>query len=260
MPFLAAGLYFGLAIFCAVHAVRTRQNSYWLFVLFGFPLLGSIVYFFAVYFPNSRLQRQALKTVAAAARAIDPQREVREARAAVEDTPTAQNQMRLAAALLAAGDATAAAREYESCLAGPFAADPEIRFGAARAYLGCQRYGDALWYLEPVRREHPGFRPEAVSLLLARALAGSARAAEARTEFEAAIARFGTWEAKAEYAVWAYATGDLITAERLRADLDKIAARWNPLTRELNEPSERRLRAARELAARQLREPAHSTY
>lgn len=250
MPIAAAGLYFALAIFCAVHVVRTRQNLYWLLILFGFPLLGSLVYFFAVYFPNSRLQRQAMKTVAAAAKAIDPQREVREARLLFEETPTAQNQMRLAAALLDAGQAQEAAQGYEASLAGPFASDPEIRFGAARAYVECLRHDDALRLLEALRRDRPDYRPEPVSLLRARALAGTGQAAQARAEFESAIARFGTFEAKAEYAVWAYACGDLITAERLRVELEKIAARWNPLTRELNDPSVRRLMAARELGAR----------
>jgi hypothetical protein len=250
MPIVAAGLYFGLAIFCAVHVVRTRQNLYWLLILFGFPLLGSLVYFFAVYFPNSRLQRQALKTVAAAARAIDPQREVREPRLLFDETPTAQNQMRLASALLEVGQAQEAAQCYEACLKGPFSGDPEIRFGAARAQLACERPADALRLLEPLQREHPAFRPEPVALLLARALAGSGRQAEARATYEAAIARFGTWEAKAEYAIWAYAGGDLVTAERLRVELEKIAARWTPLTRELNEGAQRRLQAARALAVR----------
>lgn len=253
MPFAAAGLYFGLAIFCAIHVVRTRQNLYWLLILFGFPLLGSLVYFFAVYFPNSRLQRQAMKTVAAAARAIDPQREVREARLAFDETPTAQNQMRLASALLDVGEAPEAVRQYEECLRGPFARDPEVRFGAARALVESQRFAEALAHLEPLRREHADFRPEPVSLLLARSLAGTSRAADARAEFESAVARFGTWEAKAEYAIWAYAVGDLATAQRLHAELEKIAARWNPLTRELNEGPARRLQAARDLAAREVR-------
>jgi hypothetical protein len=260
MPLAAAGLYFALAIFCAVHAVRTRQNLYWLLILFGFPLLGSLVYFFAIYLPNSRLQRQAMKTVAAAVKAIDPQREVREARMLYDETPTAQNQMRLAAALLEVGEGREAAQVYQQCLAGPFASDPEIRFGAARAWSACQRYADALRFLEPLKREHPEFRPEPVSLLLARALAGSSRAADARAEFQSAVARFGTYEAKAEYAIWAYAIGDTATAERLRDELEKIAARWNPLTRELNDASERRLGAARELALRQVQMPAESTY
>lgn len=250
MPIVGFGLYFALAIFCAVHVVRTGQPLYWLMILFAFPIVGSLVYFVAVYLPNSRLQRNALKAVSAAAKAIDPQREVRAAQAAFEETPTAQNQMRLAAALLDVGDAPAAARAYEACMAGPFARDPEIRLGAARACVECQRHADALRHLEPLRREQPDFRPEQVALLLARSLAGTSRNAEARAEFAEAESRFGTFEAKAEYAIWAYAIGDRVTSARLQAELDKIAARWSPLTRELNEPSLRRLQAARELAAK----------
>lgn len=250
MPIVGFGLYFALAIFCAVHVVRTGQPLYWLMILFAFPFLGGVVYFLAVYLPRSRLQRHARKAVSAAAKALDPQREVRAARAAFEETPTAQNRMRLAAALLEAGDAPAAAEAYEACLAGPFARDPEIRFGAARAWIACERYAEALRGLEALRGERPDFRTEPVSLLIARALAGSGRRAEARVEFAEAEARFGTYEAKAEYAIWAHATGDRVTAQRLDAELDRIAARWNPLARELNAPAQQRLQAARELAAR----------
>lgn len=260
MPIVAGGLYFALAIFCAIHVVRTGQPLYWLFILFGFPWLGSLVYFVAVYLPHSRLQRGAFQAVAAAARALDPQREVREARAAFDETPTAQNQMRLAAALLDVGEAGEALRTYETCLAGPFARDPEIRFGAGRAAVGCQRFPQALGHLEPLRREHPDYRPEPVALLIARSLAGVGRAADARAEFEAAVARFGTYEAKAEYAVWAYAIGDTATAERLHEELQKIASRWSSLTRELNAPSQRRLQAARELASRTDKMAAESTF
>ena len=251
MPIVGIGLYFALAIFCAIHAVRNRQPLYWLFILFAFPLLGSLVYFVAIYLPNSRLQRNALKAVSAAARAIDPQREVREARALYDETPTAQNRMRLATALLDVGDAPAAAAEYEACLTGPFAADPDIRFGAARAFVECQRFAEGLRLLQPLRQERPDFRPEPVALLFARSHAGSQQTTEARAEFEAAEARFGTYEVKAEYAIWAYAIGDRGTTGRLQAELDKIAARWSPLTRELNEVSQSRLKAARDLAERQ---------
>src|SRR5688572_18784931 len=105
MPFAGLGLHILLALLCAVHVVRAGQQLYWLFILFAFPLLGSLVYFFMVYMPNSRLERGAMKAVAAAAKAIDPSKEVRAARADYEETPTAQNQMRLAAALLEVGEA-----------------------------------------------------------------------------------------------------------------------------------------------------------
>ena len=250
MPIVGFGLYFALALFCAVHVVRSGQPLYWLMILFGFPILGSVVYLLAVYLPSSRLQRGARKVVSAAARVMDPQRDVRAARAAFEDTPTAQNQMQLAAALLATGDAPAAAQAYEQCLAGPFAGDAEIRFGAACAFVECERYADALRLLEPLQAEHPGHRAEPVALLTARALAGTGRHAEARAAFAAAEERFGTYEAKAEYAVWAYAVGERATSARLQAEADRIAARWNALARELNAPALRRLQAAR-AAARQ---------
>jgi hypothetical protein len=251
MPFAGLGLHVVIAVLCAIHAVRTRQQMYWLFILFAFPLLGSLVYFVAIYLPNSRIERGAMRAVASAAKAIDPMREVREARVALEDTPTAQNQMRLASALLEVGEAEAAAQQYEACLKGPFAADVEIRFGAARAFVGCQRYADALRFLEPLRQEKPDFRPEAVSLLIARSLAGVSRSTEARQEFMFAVSKFDTYEAKAEYAIWSYAVGDRTTAENLSVELEKIASRWNSVTRELNEPVARKLSAARALAAKQ---------
>jgi hypothetical protein len=156
--------------------------------------------------------------------------------------------MRLASALLAAGDAPAAANAYEACLEGPFAKDPEIRFGAARAFVECERHADALGLLEPLRREHPDHRAEPAALLAARALAGIGRHAEARIAFAAAEQCFGTFESKAEYAIWAYAVGDRVTSARLQAETDRIASRWNAHARELNAQAMRRLRAAREVA------------
>jgi hypothetical protein len=250
MPIAGLGLHIIVALICAIHAVRTRQATQWLFILFAFPLLGSVVYFFAIYLPSSRLERSALKVVSAAAKAIDPTREVREARAAFDDTPTARNQMRLAAALLEVGEAAEAAQQYEACLQGPFAADPDIRLGAARAGVDSQRHAEALRHLDSLRAELPEFRAEAVALLRARCLAATCRGSEARAEFAMTEARFGTYEAKAEYAIWSLAMGDVATSTRLIDELDKIASRWDPLTRELNQPAQRRLSAARTLAAR----------
>ncbi len=101
-----------------------------------------------------------------------------------------------------------------------------------------------------LRSERPDFRAEAVSLLLARCYAGTSRVAEARAEFQSAEVKFGTYEAKAEYAIWALAIGDLSTAQRLDAELEKIASRWNSLTRELNGEAYRRHQAAKELVRR----------
>lgn len=248
MPFIGLGLHVLVALFFAVHAMRSRQQMYWLIILFSFPLLGSIVYFLAIYLPNSRLEHGARKVVAAAARSIDPTRELREARAEFEYTPTAQNQMRLALALLEAGVAEEAARNYEACLKGPFASDREIKFCAARAFVESGRFAPAIAHLEEIRAADSNFRAEQMSLLIARALAGAGRHQDAQSEFETAVSRFGSFEVNVEYAIWAITSGDSATAAKLQAELDQAMKRWNRHTRELNMPLIRRLNAANELA------------
>ena len=247
MPIIG-GLHIVIALLCAVHVVRSGQQLYWLFILFAFPLLGSLVYFFGIYLPHSRLQHGAVKAVSAAARALDPGRDVREARVVFDVSPSAQNQMRLAEALLNAGDAAEAAQLYEGALKGPFANDPDLRYGAARAYVECQRYAAALPHLQALKAERPDFRPDQVLLLLARCYAGTSRNAEARESFEEAVRRFGSFEAHAEYSIWALATGDAATAARLQTDIDRQVQLWNRVSRELNAPVMRRLQAAHELA------------
>jgi len=244
MPFAGLGLHILVALFFAVHAVRSGQQMYWLIILFSFPLLGSAVYFFAIYLPGSRLQRGTRKVAAIAAQVLDPTRELREARAAFDYTPTAQNQMRLAAALLAADAPQEAAQNYEACLKGPFASDLEIRLGAARACLACQRAADAVQHLRLVRQTDAAFRAEEVALLLAQALAAAGQQEEAGAEFAAAATRFGSFESRAEYAIWAAQRGDRATAQGLQTGLQADMERWSRHTRALNQPLLRRLQAA----------------
>ncbi len=245
MPFIGLGIHILVALFFAIHAIRRGQELYWLIILFTFPLLGSIVYFLAVYLPETRLERGARKTVAAVARSLDPTRELREARAAFEYTATAQNQMRLAKALLESGAIDEAADNYEACLQGPFASDPEIKFLAARALLESHRYANAVARLEELLTQNAKFKPEQTALLLGRALAGAGRQTEALATLNDAVSRFGSFEAQAELAICAYCAGDFATAERLQHDLDQAMQRWSKHTRDINAELVRRLNAAK---------------
>ncbi|MFA9217062.1 MAG: hypothetical protein ACEQSK_08145 [Sphingomonadaceae bacterium] len=244
MTIFGIGLHVLVALFFAVHVVRTQQQMYWLMILFMFPGLGSIVYFIAIYLPNSRLRHGARKVASVAVRTLDPSRELREARAAFDYTPTAQNQMRLAAAQLDAGAADEAAATYEACLQGAFAGDLEIRYGAARATLASGRAPAAVAHLQQIRATDANFRAEAVALLLAQALAGAARQDDAQREFEAALARFGSFTARAEYAIWAANNGHAALAQQQHAELRSTIERWNRQTREMNQELLRRLDAA----------------
>jgi hypothetical protein len=233
-----------IAIFFAVHAIRSGQQLYWVVILFMFPALGSLVYFFAIFLPNSKLDHGARKVVKAAAKSLDPGRELREARQAYEFTPTAQNQMRLASALLATGNAEEAATTYEACLQGPFSGDLEIRFGAAQATLASGRAAAAVAHLQTIRSRDVNFRSEQVLLLLAQALAAAGRQDEARSAFEDVLSRHNSFTVQAEFAIWAAGAGEADRANQLYAELQRTMDRWASHTRDLNQQLVRRLNAA----------------
>jgi len=105
MPYIGIGLHVLAAIYFAVHAIRSGQSLYWLILLFTFPLLGSVVYFLAIYFPEVRHSRGARQVVRSAKQLMDPGQDLRNARAELAHTPTVQNRVRLGMTLLDAGQA-----------------------------------------------------------------------------------------------------------------------------------------------------------
>lgn len=244
MPLMGLGLHVLVALFFAVHAVRTGREMYWLMILFAFPLLGSIVYFFAVYLPGSRLHYDVRKATVAAVKTLDPGKELRDAEQAFEFTPTAQNQMRLAQALLEAGSTAEAVRHFNACLKGPFASDPEIRLSAARAHLLNGEGAAAIELLDAIRKQNADYRAEQVSLLLAQAYAREGRNNDARTEYISAVARFGSFEARAEYAIWALSVGDMLAASEQYSKIERAMKHWNRHTRSLNSSMVKRLELA----------------
>jgi hypothetical protein len=236
MPFVGLGLHFLIALFFAIHALRTGRQMYWLIILFSFPLLGSIVYFFTEYMPSSKLDRGVKQVSNIAINLLDPTRELREARQAFDLTPTVQNRMRLAAALDGAGEYNEAVQQFDACLNGPFASDLEVCFGAAKAKFHNKQPHLAIALLREIRNKQDTFRPEELSLLLAQSHAESKDDVNARIEYEHANNTFGSAEVRARYALWAANVGDFSTAKRLRADLEKDAQHWNKHSRNLYNP------------------------
>ena len=82
MPILGI-LDIAIAIFFAVHAVRTGRQMYWIMILIIAPFLGSLIYFFAEYLPEMRHSTVARKSARVVKSIVDPNRELREARLGV---------------------------------------------------------------------------------------------------------------------------------------------------------------------------------
>lgn len=234
MPYILGSLHILVALYFAVHAIRNGRPMYWLLILFSFPLLGSVVYFFAEYLPSSKMERGVKQVSTVALKLLDPSRELREARQAFELTPTVQNRMRLAAALDGAGEYAEAVEQFDACLNGPFAGDAEVCFGAAKAKFHNQQPHLAIPILQDLRSKNSNFRPEELSVLLAQSHAAAGDNTSAEQEFIYAADHFGSAETRVLYAIWAAGAGRLEKAKELRATLAKDWQHWNKHTRGLH--------------------------
>lgn len=248
MPyFFGIGLNVIIAICFAVHAVRNRQSIYWLFILFVFPMLGSVVYFFAVYLPSLRQSRGARVATQAITQFVDPNRAVREARTDFERSPTVQHRMRLGEALLAADKPGEALEHYQAAANGPFASDPALLLGLAKAQFAVGNAAASEATLSTLFDTNPQARNQGEpALLYARVLAARG-APGARAAFEQALTCASDVAPRCLFADWLAQQpdeADRRRADSLYAEIVQDARHWPRHAREHNREWLQRAQAA----------------
>jgi len=139
MPFL--GLSLIVQLLCAVHCVRGRRNGMWLMVIIFLSIPGCLAYAVFEIFPHMGARREVRAVKAAAVKRLDPDREVRRAREALELADTAANRTALGDALAEAGAWREAADHYRRALAKSPGEDRAGRLRLGRALLEA---GDAV--------------------------------------------------------------------------------------------------------------------
>jgi len=233
MP-VGLGLHVLIAIFFAIHVIRTGQDRYWLFVLFAFPLLGSLVYGIAIWLPMVRHSRQGRQVVSGVQRLLDPSKELRAAQDALDISATPNARLRLADALRNAGRASEAVAQYHEVLTGIYAKDPQIRVHLAAALLDAGKATDARAELEQLIAEQPNFKSPEGHLIYARAVAATGDRPKAREEFETLVGYYAGLEARARYAELMLEWGDLARCRQLMDESMKIAQRMPGGARAIN--------------------------
>ncbi len=215
VPIVGIGLHLVIAAFFAVHAVRSGQDRYWLYALFGFPLLGSVVYALAIWLPSMRHHRGARRVASGIRARLDPGRELRESYEALEHSPTLDHRLRYADALAAAGRATDAVAQFRACASGQHGDNPDLQVRLAAALLDNGEAVAAIELLDRLIREQPGYKSPNGHLLYARALVAANERERARVEFDALVGYFVGYEARARYADALLEWGEGESAQRL---------------------------------------------
>lgn len=227
MAIFGIGIHIIFAILFAIHAIRNNQNTYWLFILFMFPGLGSIVYFIAVYLPQSRIERGAEKVMRHAQKIIDPTKSLRDAKSAFEYTPTAKNQLVYARALFECGQYSDAAVNFEACLTGLFEDDLDIRLDAAKAHLNSSNPIKALEHIKFIEEQDSNFRTEAILIFKSNCFKALGQIDQARIALRTAFEKSGSFESLVENGIFAFENNDTIASaqisERVEIELSRIS-------------------------------------
>lgn len=90
-------------VICVIHAIKQGRNQLWIWLIVLVPFIGCVAYFAVEVMPDLRNDRRVRGARAKAAQALDPRRQVRAAREALDLADTAANQLRYADALAALG-------------------------------------------------------------------------------------------------------------------------------------------------------------
>jgi hypothetical protein len=188
-----------LQIGCAVHAVRTRRPSYWLFVLLAGSYIGVAVYVFAELLPDLRHNRATRQALRSAHDRIDPDRRKREATRQLDVADTLDNRRRLARESFNSGDYQQAAELYRSGLRGLYQTDPELMLGLARSQFALNVHAEARQTLDALIAANPDFRSDEGHLLYARCLEALGDIPGAFHEYEALVKGFLGEEARVRY-------------------------------------------------------------
>lgn len=220
------GLMLVIQIALIIHVFYTRRPLWWAAVLFFLPLVGAIVYLFVEILPQYGLFRTARKVQNKVIERIDPEREVRVARDALDLADTVGNRLRLAGALAHLGRWNEAEPLFRRSLEGPFADDPTVLMGLAQSLIELDRPAEALDVIARLRAA--GREGADVALLFARAAGSTGDEAGALEAYVFAAPRLPSLEAQARHVVYLRSIGRSSEAEQQLMDLRNRAARVPP--------------------------------
>ena len=189
----------GLLVICVVHAVRTGNVFPWIYVLVFLPAIGPAIYFFMMILPGLLRGRGARNFASGAARAIDPNKDYRQAMRDVEMVGSVDAKRALAEQLLQRGQYADAVEIFRNAAQGQFAIDPALLMGLARAQFLNGDGAGAQASLDALQAADPKFVSEGAHLIYARALELQDKNEEAAQEYARLVPYFAGEEARTRY-------------------------------------------------------------
>jgi hypothetical protein len=206
-------------IMFAMHVIKTGRDRFWIWIILMFPGMGCLIYFIVEVLPGAARGPAAQKAHRTMKKALDPEKEYREALYALETAPTVNNRLRVAQILTGRGDYDGVINVLEPALTGPFASDPVLHEGLAHARYYKGDYRDALAHMQKIY-DNPDMPPkDYIRLLRARVLQKAGDREAARAELTDLVKSYSGEEARITLAQLHEEMGDRDAAQAIYRDI-----------------------------------------
>ncbi|WP_448664474.1 tetratricopeptide repeat protein [Sphingomonas sp. CJ20] len=227
MPYL---LVIGLQVLCIVHLMRHGRNQLWLSALIFLPVVSALAYFVVEILPGLGGNRHVRTVRAQAVARLDPERDLRAARDALDLADTAANRLRIADALAALGRHDQAISYYRDSIrmtVGDVDVRTQSKLAASLFEVG--QAPEALALLDVLPEPTVQSEKDRQALLRARVLDHVGRKDEALSLYADIVTRMPGEEARCRYAALLLAEG---WDRKALAVLEEVEARKKRLDRQ----------------------------
>lgn len=218
-------------IACAVHCVKGGRNQLWLTVILFLSLPGCFAYFLFEILPGLTQRREVRAAQGAVVRKLDPERELRAAREAVETADTAANRIGLADRLAELERWAEAVPEYEAGLAKAPRPERGVAMRLARAAFEAGQTARARAVLEALPETNSRGDADRSQLLLARVVEEQGETARALALYYELGERLPGAEPQCRQAALLMRLGRKAEARALLEEVERRVKRLDPYER-----------------------------
>lgn len=227
---IAYGAIIAIQVFCIVHLMRHGRNPLWLSALIFLPIVSALAYLIVEILPGMGSNRHVRTARAQVVAKLDPERELRAARDALDLADTAANRLRLADALAALDRHVEALPYYREALRmTPGEPDARTQMKLAATLYAAGQGAEALALIDAVPEPIGQSEKDRRDLLRAKTLEHLGRKDEALALYADIVTRIPGEEARCRYAALLIDQG---RERRAMTVLEEVESRMKRLDRQ----------------------------
>jgi hypothetical protein len=206
-----------IQIYFAIHAGRTGRY-WWIFIILAFPLVGSIIYFFAEYLPEMQMAARISKP-----RGSRKKKNIKSHQRELEITDSIQNRINLAKAYYHNSQCNNAISLLEESLTGGYANNINIIEGLCLSYFKNENYPKTKEYLFKLQDINNDKLPNNLSIIKAQTHEFLGEDEQALDAYKSIVNSCTGEEARCRYALMLKKVGQFDEANELFGEILKNA-------------------------------------